>query len=127
MPSRRQLRVAELLQHELAQMITFDLRDPRLAFVSVTRVQVSADLLHATVFVSQLMGENSPKETVAALDHARGYMRRELGLRTKLRYVPELKFQYDEGMAEAMRINALIDEVAPEDATPPPAAATEDQ
>jgi ribosome-binding factor A len=62
------------------------------------------------------MGDNSPKETLAALDHARGYMRRELGLRTKLRYVPELKFQYDEGMAEGMRINALIDEVAAADA-----------
>jgi ribosome-binding factor A len=115
MSSRRQLRVAELLQHELAQMISFDLRDPRLAFVSVTRVQVSPDLLHATVFVSQLMGDNSPKETLAALDHARGYMRRELGLRTKLRYVPELKFQYDEGMAEGLRISALIDEVAAAD------------
>ena len=127
MSSRRQLRVAELLQHELAQMIVFDLRDPRLAFVSVTRVQVSADLLHAVVFVSQLMGENSPKDTVAALDHARGFMRRELGLRTKLRYVPELKFQYDEGMAEGMRINALIDEVAPVDASTTPQTAIEDQ
>jgi ribosome-binding factor A len=113
MSSRRQLRVAELLQHELAQMIAFDLRDPRLAFVSVVRVQVSPDLQHANVYVSQLAGENSPKETLAALEHARGFMRRELGLRTKLRYVPELRFHYDEGLAEGMRINALIDEVVP--------------
>jgi ribosome-binding factor A len=47
------------------------------------------------------------------LDHARGYLRRELGLRTKLRQVPDLKFLYDEGLAEGMRINALIDEIAP--------------
>ena len=113
MSSRRQLRVGELLQHELAQMIAFELRDPRLAFVSVMRVQVSSDLLHATVYVSQLMGENAPKETLAALDHACGYLRRELGLRTKLRQVPDLKFLYDEGLAEGMRINALIDEIAP--------------
>jgi ribosome-binding factor A len=94
-------------------MIAFDLRDPRLAFVSVIRVQVSSDLQHANVYVSQLGGESSPKETLAALDHARGFLRRELGLRTKLRYVPELKFHYDEGLAEGMRINALIDEVMP--------------
>ena len=127
MSSRRQLRVAELLQHELAQIIAFDLRDPRLAFVSVTRVQVSTDLEHATVFVSQLMGESSHKDTIAALDHARGFMRRELGLRTKLRYVPELKFQFDEGMVEGMRINALIDEIVPVDDTPNAPTATEDQ
>ena len=113
MSSRRQLRVGELLQHELAQMIAFDLRDPRLAFVSVMRVQVSSDLLHAAVYVSQLAGENSSKETLAALEHARGFLRRELALRTKLRHVPDLKFHYDEGLAEGMRINALIDEIAP--------------
>lgn len=94
-------------------MIAFELRDPRLAFVSVVRVQVSTDLQHANVYVSQLGGENSPKEMLAALDHARGYMRRELGLRTKLRYVPDLKFHYDEGLVEGLRINALIDEVVP--------------
>ena len=105
-------------------MIAFDLRDPRLAFVSVMRVQVSSDLLHATVYVSQLLGENAPKETLAALDHARGYLRRELGLRTKLRQVPDLKFLYDEGLAEGMRINALIDEIVPvrDEAADPTAA-----
>lgn len=94
-------------------MIAFELRDPRLAFVSVMRVQVSSDLQHANVYVSQLTGEKSSKDTLAALEHARGFMRRELGLRTKLRYVPELKFHYDEGLAEGMRINALIDEIVP--------------
>lgn len=108
-------------------MIAYDLRDPRLAFVSVMRVQVSSDLQHANVYVSQLAGESTPKETIAALNSARGFMRRELGLRTSLRYVPDLKFHYDAGLAEGMRINALIDGLTPSQGVPDERPETDDQ
>lgn len=121
MSSRRQLRVAELLQQELATMITFDLRDPRLAFVSVTRVQASPDLRHANVYISSLDGEESQAEVMAALRHASGFLRRELGRRTALRYVPELAFHFDDGLIQSQRMSDLLDEIATQEAadTPP--------
>lgn len=111
MSSRRQLRVAELLQQELATMITFELRDPRLAFVSVTRVQVSSDLRHANVYISSLSGEESQTEVMAALHSASGFMRREIGKRTTLRYVPELAFHFDDGLIQSQRMSDLLDEI----------------
>ncbi len=112
MSTRRQLRVAELIQQELATMITFDLRDPRLAFVTVTRVQASPDLRHANVYISSLDGEETQAEVLAALRHAGGFLRRELGIRTKLRYVPELAFHFDDGLIQSQRMSNLLDELA---------------
>jgi len=115
MSSRRQLRVAEMIQQELATMITFDLRDPRLAFVSVTRVQVSPDLRHANVYISSLSGEESEAEIMAALRKASGFLRRQLGSRTTLRYVPELAFHFDDGLIQSQRMSDLLDEIASEE------------
>lgn len=112
MSTRRQLRVAELIQQELASMIIFDLRDPRLAFVSVTRVQVSSDLRHANVYISSLDGEETRADVLAGLHKASGFLRRELGNRTKLRYVPELAFHFDDGLIQSQRMSDLLDEIA---------------
>lgn len=112
MSTRRQLRVAELIQQELASMIIFDLRDPRLAFVSVTRVQVSSDLRHANVYISSLDGEETRADVLAGLHNASGFLRRELGNRTKLRYVPELAFHFDDGLIQSQRMSNLLDEIA---------------
>ncbi len=72
-------------------MIIFDLRDPRLALISVTRVQISSDLRHADVSISSLEEDATRPEALAALRHASGLLRRELGKRTTLRYVPETR------------------------------------
>lgn len=108
MPTRRQLRVAELLQRELAELIAYELKDPRLRLVNVTRVEMTADLRMARVYVSHLEGEEAGQEAVSALEHATGLVRRELGQRTKLRYVPELRFLFDEGLIVSQRIDALL-------------------
>jgi ribosome-binding factor A len=119
MSTRRQLRVAELIRQELASMIIFDLRDPRLALVSVTRVQVSSDLRHADVYISSLEEEDATRlEALAALRHASGLLRRELGKRTILRYVPELAFHFDDGLIESQRMSDLLDDLASQEATP---------
>ena len=109
MSSRRQLRVAELLQRELAQMVTFELRDPRLALVTITRVRVSPDLRHANIYITNLGDEAETAEAIKSLSNATGYMRRELGKRTDLRYVPDLSFHLDEALVEGRRINELLD------------------
>lgn len=126
MSTRRQLRVAELIQHELANLLAFDLRDPRLAFVSVTRVQVSADLRHANVYISSLSGEEAAGEVLAAVHRASGFLRRELGVRTTLRYVPELAFHFDEGLVQSQRMSDLLDEIAGQE-SPAEAAAPGDE
>lgn len=101
-------------------MIAFELKDPRLAFVSVTRVEVTSDLRLARVYVSQLDGEESRRETMAALGHASGYLRREIGQRTTLRYVPELSFHFDEGLIASQRINTLLDDLSSSHVEQPP-------
>ena len=127
MSSRRQLRVAELIQQELATLITFDLRDPRLAFVSVTRVQASPDLRHANVYISSLSGEESEAEIIATLRHASGFLRRELGNRTALRYVPELAFHFDDGLIQSQRMSDLLDEIASQESAAEEVTPGEDQ
>jgi ribosome-binding factor A len=113
MTSRRQERVAELLQRELAEMITFELKDPRLGMSNVTRVEMTPDLRVARVYVSTLDDDDpAGKETLAALEHASGYLRRQLGQRVELRFLPELKFVHDPGVAASMRIDALIQQAS---------------
>ncbi|MFZ2487834.1 MAG: 30S ribosome-binding factor RbfA [Anaerolineae bacterium] len=124
MSSRRQLRVAELIQQELATMLTFDLRDPRLSFVSVTRVVVSPDLRHANIYISSLAGDESKREVMAALRSAGGFLRRELGNRTTLRYVPELDFHFDDGLEQSQRMYELLDELG---TAPAPASNSDTQ
>lgn len=124
MSSRRQLRVAELIQQELATMLTFDLRDPRLSFVSVTRVVVSPDLRHANIYISSLAGDESKREVMAALRSAGGFLRRELGNRTTLRYVPELDFHFDDGLEQSQRMYELLDELG---TAPTPASNSDTQ
>ena len=115
MSTRRQLRVAELLQRELAQMVTFELRDPRLALVTITRARVSPDLRYANIYFTTLGDQTETAEAVEALTSATSYMRRELGKRTDLRYVPDLSFHLDEGLVESRRINELLDALVIDD------------
>jgi len=112
MSTRRQLRVAEQIRQELASMIIFDLRDPRLALVSVTRVQVSSDLRHADVYISSLEDDATRPEALVALRHASGLLRRELGKRTLLRYVPELAFHFDSGLIQSQHMSDLLDDLS---------------
>ncbi|MCA9869479.1 MAG: 30S ribosome-binding factor RbfA [Anaerolineae bacterium] len=112
MSSRRQLRVAELVQRELAEMVTFELRDPRLSLVNITRVRVSPDLKYANVYITSLGDEAETAEAIDGLTNATGFLRTQLGQRTKLRYVPDLAFHIDEALLESRRINELLDSLA---------------
>jgi ribosome-binding factor A len=108
MHERRAQRVAEALREELAELIAFELSDPRLGAVDVTEVQVSPDSRHAHVKVG--LGGQMPeqKDTLAALDHARHYLRHELARRLNLRRAPELHFAADPGMGAGARIDLLL-------------------
>jgi ribosome-binding factor A len=115
----RQKRLGELLKHEISDLILREIKDPRIGFVSITEVEVSADLKHAKVFVSVLGSESERKASIAGLKSATGFVRREIGERLRLKYVPELIFLYDNSIERGAHILELIDSlVEKKDDTP---------
>jgi len=108
--SQRQLRVGEALRHALAAILERDLLDdPALAgrSVTVSEVRVSPDLSNAAVFVTPLGGE-ALEETVAALNRASGFLRRQLAGEVELRILPRLSFQADHSFDQAQSIEQLL-------------------
>ncbi|MBL8258334.1 MAG: 30S ribosome-binding factor RbfA [Candidatus Competibacteraceae bacterium] len=113
----RTRRIGEQIRRELAELIRTELRDPRLALISMTGVEVSRDLGHARIYVT-LMGDPAEwSERVAELNQAAPLLRRELGRRMRIRTVPKLEFRYDEVVERGARLSALIDEAVATDAS----------
>jgi len=108
MDERRALRVSETVREELAELIAFELEDPRLETVNVSEVHVSPDAKYARVKVSIQGGDQEQLQAIAALDHARHYLRRELAFRLSLRHVPELHFEPDRNAGVDSRIDFLL-------------------
>ena len=108
MDERRTARVSEAVREELAEIIGFELDDPRLADVEVTEVHVSADGRYAHIKVAVRGEEKQQKAALAALDHARHYLRHEVGSRLSLRHVPELHFSQDRYADADSRVEILL-------------------
>lgn len=114
-------RVREFIKEQVGEIIQRDLKDPRIGFVSVTSVEVSADLRHAKVFVSVLGDAQAKADTMAGLESAQGYVRGELGRRLQMRFFPEVLFRLDESIERGVRVMSLIRQVTENqgDAEPP--------
>jgi ribosome-binding factor A len=108
MDERRALRVSEAVREELAAIIGFESDDPRLLAVEVTEVHLSSDGRHASIRVAIRGSERDQLQSMAALDHARHYLRRELASRLTLHHVPELHFQHDRDPDVESRIDFLL-------------------
>lgn len=106
---QRTERLAELIQRELAKLLLEELRDPRLNLVTITRVEVSRDLSHAKVFVTQHKEEQVILETVKILNKTVKHLRHCLAQSLKLRVTPQLRFIYDASIEKSARLAALID------------------
>ena len=104
-------RVADQIRSELGELLTREVHDPGLGFVTITRVQVSRDLQQARVFYTALGDEKSRQQTDRALHRALPFLRRQIGARLRLKRVPELQFLYDESIAGQDRIEQLINEL----------------
>ncbi len=108
----RPARVAHEFQREVGALIARGLRDPRITgFITVTGAKMSPDLREATVYVSIHGDEPTRKSTLAGLEAAAGYLKREVARALKLRFVPNLRFSYDESIAEGDKIDRLLREV----------------
>ena len=105
-------RLSEEVQKEVDDIIGHSLSDPRIdGTYSVTRVEVTRDLRYAKVYVSVLEDEKR-KDLMAALKNAAGFVRRELGRRMQIRYIPEIQFVSDENIAYGVHIAQVLNQVA---------------
>ncbi len=102
--------MAEVIREVAAETILFELQDPRIKGVTVTRTEVSADLQHAKVYVSIMGTQKEQDLCMHALRRSAGYVQSKLGSRLKTRYTPVLKFHLDEGVKNSIEISRLISE-----------------
>ncbi|NEP59989.1 MAG: 30S ribosome-binding factor RbfA [Symploca sp. SIO2G7] len=114
--NRRISRVSSLIKQEVSQMLFSDIKDDRVGagMVSVTNVDVSGDLQHAKIYVSVYGTDEARAQTMAGLESATGYVRRELGKRIRLRRTPEVKFIEDRGLEYGDRMMELLNQLSQE-------------
>ena len=107
-PYKRSERLGELILAEISDLITRDIKDPRIGFVTFTRVEMSDDLRYAKVFASILGTEQEKVRTLQGLSSATGYIRRHLGRTLHLRYTPEITFLIDASLEHGAKIAQLL-------------------
>src|SRR5207245_7571124 len=110
MKAHRLARVAEVIREVASETILFEIRDPRVKGVTVTRAEVSADLQHGKVFVSVMGTPQEQKLCIHGLQHAAGFVQSKLATRLKTRFTPALTFVLDEGVKKSIEICRLIQE-----------------
>jgi ribosome-binding factor A len=109
--------VGDQIRQELSEILSRgEVHDPGIGFITLTRVQVTADLQLARVYYTSLGDPNARKETARALTRATGFFRRQIGSRLQLRRVPELEFRFDESIAHQDRIEQILRDIHEEDA-----------
>jgi ribosome-binding factor A len=109
--SRRRLeRVNQLLREELSRLILSEVKDPRVSTATVTRVETTPDLMHATVFVRTLSDDVVTEEAIAGLESAEGFIRGRLSRELRLRRIPDFRFRADHSLEHVERIESLLEE-----------------
>ncbi len=107
----RMERVNEQMKREISQMLRQDFQDPRLTLVTILGVEVSKDLQHAVVYYSVLGDEAKVTELGEVLERLKGYIRKLVGQRVRMRYTPELRFEYDRSILHSARIEQTLSEI----------------
>jgi len=128
MPSRRAQKAAEAIREVVSMAILAELKDPRVRDVTVTYVEVSADLRHAKVHVSVMGDEARQNLSLQGLKSAAGFLQARIADRVELRYTPRLNFILDQGVKRSIEIAEILDRVLPHEKTPEaetPAASAE--
>ena len=110
--SGRMRRVNEALREVLSESVV-ELKDPRIGFVTVTGVEASADLRHATVYVSVLGSPEKRRATLSGLESSHGVLQSRIARELRLKRTPQLTFEYDPTVERGVRLSKLIDELSP--------------
>ena len=105
--SQRTEKVQKLARQVLGELI-HELKDPRIGFATITAVRITPDLRHARVWVSVMGSEEEQNTTIEGLDSAKPRLRKELGHQMRLKYLPELVFELDRQIDEALRVEKLL-------------------
>ncbi len=111
MASERQARVASLIHRQLADLMRFEVKDPRVARATLTDVEVTGDLREAKVFIAAPDDPADRDPIMRGLERASGFMRRQLGQRIQLRVTPSLQFRWDESIQYGARIDRALKEL----------------
>jgi ribosome-binding factor A len=118
MSGSRMRRVDEAVRAVLSDVITQELKDPRVGFVTVTAVKTSPDLRHARVYVSVLGTDEAREDSLVGLRSAHGFLQRRLAGELRLKHTPTLDFAYDDTVERGMRLTALLHEHDPQPESP---------
>jgi ribosome-binding factor A len=118
-------RVADQIRAELAGLLTREVKDPGIGFVTITSVRVTADLQLARVYYSSLGDETARRQTKRALERALPFLRRQIAARLRLRRAPELAFHFDDSLDRQDRIEEILREIRAAD-QPPDTPPTDD-
>ena len=111
MKADRLRRVDEAMREVLSEAVTKGVKDPRVGFVTVTRVEVSPDLRRATIFYTVMGKDRDHRATRAGLQSARSHLRGVLGQQVRLKFTPELEFEEDVGLAQVERVTELLRQI----------------
>lgn len=112
-------RVADQIREQITTLLAREVKDPGIGFLTVTRVKVTADLQHARIYYTALApsagdAAKANRETARALERVKPFLRRQIAQTINLRRAPELEFHYDESIADAARIEELLEGVREE-------------
>jgi ribosome-binding factor A len=107
-PSQRAHRVGELIQQEISALLIRGLKDPRIGFVTITGVEVTPDLHLARVYYTVIGDEAARRNSAAGLKSSIHFIRQQLGKQLRMKYLPDLQFQYDTSIEYGNRIESLL-------------------
>ena len=105
---KRSEKVGDQIREEISQILLRELKDPRIGFVTITKVALSDDLRIAKVYYSVFGGKEEKEASYQGLESAKGYIKRELGRRVRLKYMPEISFMFDDSLEYGEHIEELL-------------------
>ncbi len=108
---KRSQRIQELILEEVSRLVQSGLKDPRIGFATITRVDVSDNLKHAKIFVSVMGTEKEKNDTLDGLTNAKGFIRNALGKNLYLKFLPDLEFRRDDNADHVEKISRILNEL----------------
>lgn len=112
-------RLQELMREEMSKMLIFEMKDPRIGFITITKVEMTSDYQYAKVFYTILGDEKARAVSRVALNQCKGLLQSEVSRRIRLRLTPAVSFEYDHSLDTRMRMEKLISDARASDVNPP--------